>query len=89
MLHRVLYNTTGRVPAFSADRVPPSGVLLIAEHDNMRWRDAVSLAHFFLNLADTTLKYGNGGIALFQRYIVTVPMEIISAGMNCNVLEEC
>ena len=49
----------------------------------------MSLAHFFLNLADTTLEYGNGGIAFVQRYIITVPMKIISAGMDCNVLEEC
>jgi hypothetical protein len=86
MLRRVLYNASGRVPTLTADRVPPSRVLLITEHDNVRWCNAVSLVHFFLNLADTALKYGNGGIAVFQRYIITVPMKVISAGMNCNVL---
>jgi hypothetical protein len=86
MCRRVLYNASGRVPTLTADRVPPGRVLLITEHDNVRWCYAVSLAHFFLNLADTALKYGNGGIAVLQRYIITIPMKVISAGMNCNVL---
>ena len=53
----------------------------------MPWCVAVSLLHFVLDLPDTALKHGNGGIALIQRYIVTVPMKIVSAGVNRNVLE--
>jgi len=49
--------------------------------------DAQSLAHFFLNLVDTTLINGNGGKAIFPRYIAAVPTEVVSAGVNCDVLE--
>jgi hypothetical protein len=83
----ILCNTTGRVPASISDRVPPSRILLITEHDNMKRYDAQSLAHFFLNLTDTTLIYGDGGKAFFPRYIATIPTKVVSAGVNRDVLD--
>ena len=87
ILGGILCNAVGRVPASIPDRVPPSRILLITEHDDMTGYDAQSLAHFFLNLVDTTLINGNGRKAIFPRYIAAVPTEVVSAGVNCDVLE--
>ena len=83
----VLNNAGGRVPARLTNRIPPGRISLITEHDNVPWCVAVSLLHFLLDLPDTALKDGDGGITLIQWYVVTVPMKIVSAGVNRNVLE--
>jgi len=87
LLLGVLNNAGGRIPARLTNRIPPGWIPLITEHDNVPWCVAVSLLYFVLDLPDTALKHGDGGIALIQRYIVTVPMKIVSAGVNRNVLE--
>jgi hypothetical protein len=53
----------------------------------MKRYDAQSLAHFFLNLADTALINGDGGKTIFPRYIATISIKVVSAGVNRDVLE--
>src|SRR5712691_9146373 len=86
LLLGILNNAGGRVPAHLTNRIPPGRIPLVTEHDNVPWCVAVSLLHFVLNLPDTALEHGNGWITLIQRYIVAVPMKIVSAGVNRNVL---
>jgi hypothetical protein len=87
MLLGVLNNAGSRIPAHLTNRIPPGRIPLITEHDNVPWCVAVSLLYLVLNLPDTALKHGNGGIALIQWYVVTVPMKIISTGVNRDILE--
>jgi len=56
---RIFCNVVGRVPAHFTNRIPPRGILLIAEHDNVLWNDAQPLACLFLNFSDAALVNGD------------------------------
>jgi hypothetical protein len=49
---RIFCNVVGRVPAHLTNRIPPRGISLVAEHDNVLWGDAQTPACFFLNFSD-------------------------------------
>jgi hypothetical protein len=87
LVNGIRRNAVGSVPASTLDRVPPSRVFFVTEHDDMKRYDSQSLARFFLNLPDTTLINRDGGKAFFPRYILTVPAKVVSAGVDCDVLE--
>lgn len=56
---RIICNVVGRVPAHLTNRIPPCGIFLIAEHDNVLWVDAQPLACFFLNFSNAALVGGD------------------------------
>ncbi len=56
---RIFCSVIGRVPPHLTNRIPPRGIFLIAEHDNVLWDDTQPLACLFLNFFDTALVGGN------------------------------
>lgn len=56
---RIFCNVVGRVPAHLTNRIPPRGIFLVAEHDNVLRDDAQPLACFFLNFSDAALVGGD------------------------------
>jgi hypothetical protein len=56
---RIFCNVVGRVPTHLTNGIPPRGIFLVAEHDNVLWDDAQPLACFFLNFSDAALVGGD------------------------------
>ena len=86
-VRRVFRDVVGRVPAHFADRLPPRGILLVAEHDNVLRDDAAQpLARFFLDFPDAALVGGDRGEAVFLGLAVAVPDEIAGPMVDGNIL---
>jgi hypothetical protein len=59
LIDRIFCNVVDHVPARHTDRIPPGGIGLVAQHDNMLRDDAKSFTRFFLNLCNTVLIGGD------------------------------
>ena len=58
-IDRIFRNVVWRVPAYLMNRIPPRGILLVTEHDNVLWDDAQPLACLFLDFLDAALVGGD------------------------------
>jgi hypothetical protein len=91
-VRRVFCDVVGRVPARLANRIPPRGIFLVAEHDNVLRDDAAAaaaaqpLACFFLDFSDAALVGGDRGEAVLLGPTVAVPDEITGPVVDGNIL---
>jgi hypothetical protein len=88
-VRRVLCDVVGRAPAHLADRIPPRGIFLVAEHDNVLGDAAAAaqpLARFFLDFSDAALVGGDRGEAVLLGQTVAVRDEITGPMVDGNIL---